>query len=73
MKASALIGVVLILLGAGALAVGQFSYTTEKPVVELGSLKATVAEQHTVPLPNIAGFGLIIAGGLLLFFSRRSA
>ncbi len=72
MKPIGLIGIVLILLGVGALAVRQFSYTTDKPVVALGPLTASVAEQHTVALPNFAGFGLIIVGGVLLLLNRRN-
>lgn len=72
-KILTLTGAALALLGCVVLAVGRFSYTTEKPVVELGPLKATVAEQHTIALPDIAGIGLIVVGGLLMLTMRRSA
>ena len=72
MKPLTLTGVVLVLLGCAVLAIGRFSYTTEKPVVEIGPMKATVAEQHSVALPNIAGFGLIVVGGLLVLMARRN-
>ena len=65
-------GVVLVLLGCAVLAFGRFSYTTEKPLVEIGPLKATVAEQHSIALPDLAGFGLIVAGGLVVLMIRRN-
>lgn len=73
MKPWTLPGVVLVLLGCAVLAVGRFTYTTEKPVVEIGPLKASVAEQHSIALPDYAGFGLIVVGGLLVLMARRNA
>ena len=64
-------GCVLVVLGCAVLAVGRISYTTDKPVLELGPLKASVAEEHNVALPNIAGFGLIAMGGLLVLLAQR--
>ena len=72
MKPWTLAGVVLVLLGCAVLAVGRFSYTTQKPVVEIGPLKATVAEKHKVAMPDIAGIGLIVVGGLLVLMVRRN-
>jgi len=71
MRPWTLAGIVLVLLGCVVLAVGRFSYTTEKPVVEIGPLKATIAEMHNVALPDVAGFGLIVVGGLLVLMVRR--
>jgi hypothetical protein len=73
MKPVALVGAVVLLLGIAALAFGRFSYTTEKQVVAVGPLTASVAEQHSVALPDIAGFGMIVVGGLLLLVSRRNS
>ena len=73
MKPLALLGAVVLLLGIAALAFGRFSYTTEKQVVAVGPLTASVAEQHHVALPDIAGFGMIVVGGLLVLASRRSS
>ena len=73
MKPLALLGAVVLLLGIGALVVGRFSYTTEKQVVAVGPITASVAEQHNVALPDIAGFGMILVGGLLMFASRRNS
>ncbi len=72
MKPGALIGIILALAGCAVLAVGRFSYTTEKPVVDLGPVKVTQAVEHSIALPDMAGFGLIVVGGLLVLMTRRS-
>lgn len=72
MKPLAIAGVVLIGLGIAGLALGRFSYTTEKAVIDVGPIKATVDERHSIAIPDIAGIAAILAGGLLVFLSRRS-
>ena len=65
MKPAALIGIVLIIAGAAALAFGQFSYKDEKTVFQLGDLEAKTQETKTVPL-TYAGIGLLAAGVVLV-------
>ena len=72
MKPLAIAGLMLIVLGVVGLGLGRFSYTTEKKVIDIGPLQASVAEQHNVNFPDIAGVGAIIAGALLVFLGRRS-
>jgi hypothetical protein len=73
MKALALVGVVLIVLGIIALAYQGITYTTREKVIDLGPLKASVEKQKTIPLPPILG-GLAVAAGVFLVWvgSRRS-
>jgi hypothetical protein len=73
MKPIALIGVVLIVLGGASLVLGQITYTTQKPIIDVGPLKASVAEEHSLALPEMAGFGLIVLGGLLVVLNRRDS
>jgi hypothetical protein len=73
MKPMAMAGVVLVVLGIAGLAFGRFSYSTDKQVVAMGPITASVTEQHHVDVPDIASVGAVIAGALLVFFSRRSA
>jgi hypothetical protein len=73
MKPMAITGLVLIALGIAGLAFGRFSYTTDRQVIDMGPITASVAEQHHVDVPDIAGVGAVIAGALLVFFSRRTA
>jgi len=73
MKALALVGVVLIVLGIIALAYQGITYTTREKVIDLGPLKASVEKQKTIPLPPILG-GLAVAAGVFLVWvgARRS-
>jgi len=73
MKPLAIAGVVLIILGIGALALGRFSFTTQETVVDVGPITATVEEEHSVRIPDIAAIAAILAGGALVFFSRKRA
>ena len=73
MRAIAWIGVVLIVAGLVALAVGGFSYTTKEKVLDIGPVHATADEEHNVPVPPLAGVAAILAGGALVFFGRRRA
>jgi uncharacterized membrane protein len=65
MKPVMLIGIVLIVLGAVALAYQGITYTTQEKVVDLGPLKITKEEKKTVPLPPLLG-GLALAAGVVL-------
>jgi hypothetical protein len=73
MKPLALIGLLLVVVGFVALGVGHFSYTTQKQVVDVGPLKASVAEQHDIAFPDVAGIGAIVVGGILVLLSFRRA
>lgn len=65
MKAATVIGVLLIVLGLAGLVVGGISWETKETVVDLGPIEATKEEQHSVPIPPIAG-ALALAGGVAL-------
>jgi len=73
MKALALVGVVLIVLGIVALAYQGITYTTREKVIDLGPLKASVEKEKTIPLPPLLG-GLAVAAGVFLVWvgARRS-
>jgi hypothetical protein len=60
------LGLVLILLG-GYVLVRGLSYTSKRDVLKMGSLEATVEEQHTIPtwvggVAAVAGVALVFAG-----------
>ena len=73
MKPLAIAGLVLIGLGIGGLVLGRISYTTEKTVIDVGPITASVDEKHNVDVPDIAGVGAILAGALLAYFGRKTA
>ena len=59
-------GVMLIVVGALALAYGGFSYTKDTHKAEIGPLKFSVQERDRVNVPQWAGIGAIVAGVVLL-------
>jgi hypothetical protein len=73
MKPGTMIGLGLVLLGCVVLAVGRITYTTEQPVAQVGPVKVTQAVLHSIALPDVAGLGLIVAGGLMVLMIRRKA
>ena len=72
MKGTLLLGIALIVIGAGILAYGQFSYRSRETVLEIGPIKATAETTKTVPIPPILGWALIGGGAVVLAFSARS-
>jgi len=73
MKPLAMAGLLLIGLGIAGLLVGRFSYTTQKNVMDVGPITASVDEKHNIDVPDMAGIGAILGGGLLLYLGRKSA
>ena len=73
MKPIVLLGIVLIVAGALALAYQGITYTTREKVIDLGPLKASVDKQKTIPLPPILGAVAMAAGVILLVVGNRRA
>jgi len=71
MKPIALLGIVLVVLGLGALAYQGITYTTRETVVDVGPIHATAERQKTVPLPPVLGITAVVAGVALLMVGRR--
>ena len=71
MKPVSILGIVLIVLGIGALAYQGFSYTTREKVLDLGPLQATAERTKTVPLPPIVGIVAVVAGVALVMAGGR--
>jgi uncharacterized membrane protein YidH (DUF202 family) len=66
-----LIGVLLIVFGVVALAVGGINYTRREKVIDLGPIHATADKQETIPLSPIAGIASIVAGVALVAVGAR--
>jgi hypothetical protein len=65
MKPTSWMGIVLIILGALALAYQGINYTREKKVIDVGSVHLTKETHEQIPLPPIVG-GLALVGGVVL-------
>jgi hypothetical protein len=61
-------GLVLIVIGIVALALGGISYTKKEKVVDIGPIEATAERRETIPLPPVLG-GLALVGGVALMIA----
>ena len=68
MKMTALLGIVLIVLGLGALAYQGITYTSRETVLDMGPIHATAEREKTFPLPPVLGI-VAVAGGVVLLIA----
>ena len=71
MKPAVIVGVILIVLGAVALAYQGITYTSREKVVDLGPLKVEANKEKTIPLPPLLGALLLVGGVVLVAVSAR--
>jgi hypothetical protein len=72
MKATLILGIALIVMGAAVLGYDHYSYTTTEQVLQIGPLTANAERTHTVSLPPILGWLLIGGGACALIFGAWS-
>lgn len=65
MKSLSLVGILLVVVGALALAYQGITYTRRERVLDVGPIHATRDTQERIPLPPILG-GLALIGGVVL-------
>ena len=65
MKMIAVLGIVLVVLGLGALAYQGITYTSRETVLDVGPIHATADRERTFPLPPVLGI-VAVAGGVVL-------
>jgi hypothetical protein len=65
MKPISMVGILLVVLGALALAYQGITYTHREKIIDLGPIHATADEQKTIPLPPILG-AIALVGGIAL-------
>lgn len=65
MKPITLAGILLVILGALALAYQGISYTRQERIIDVGPIHATAETHKRIPLPPILG-GLMLVGGVSL-------
>lgn len=71
MKASTIVGGVLLIAGFVILSLRGIGYTKAKNSVEVGPLKVSAEERGFIP--PIAGVALVVIGGIVLALGRRRA
>jgi hypothetical protein len=71
MKPISMAGILLVVLGALALAYQGITYTHREKIVDIGPIHATADEQKTIPLPPILGAIALAAGIALLVVGSR--
>ena len=69
MKPATIIGLLLIIVGIVGFALGGFSFTHEKKVVDAGPIQIGHEQKKTVPIPPalsaillVGGIGLVVVG-----------
>lgn len=73
MKSSiSIVGMLLIVIGIGALAYEGFTYTKHEEVAQIGNVQITADTQKTVYFPPIFGGIALVAGIALVVIGRRS-
>lgn len=66
-----LAALLLLVLGALALAYGGFSYTKKTHHADIGPMHMSIAEKERVNVPMWAGIAAVIAGGVMLAAGGR--
>ena len=65
------VGIILIVAGAAALAFGGFSYTKETHKADIGPVHIAVQEKQEVNVPLWAGLGAIVVGVVLIVLPKK--
>jgi uncharacterized membrane protein YidH (DUF202 family) len=73
MKFTALIGVILVILGVACLAYQGITYTRRETLVNIGPIHAETERQHTIPLPPIIGVAAVVGGIVLVVAGSKKA
>lgn len=71
MKPISMVGILLVVLGALALAYQGITYTHREKIIDVGPIHATADERKTIPLPPIVGAIALAAGISLLVVGSR--
>jgi len=73
MRPAGIVGIILIIIGVIALALGGISYTKREKVIDAGPLQVSADKEKTIPLPPVLG-GICLVGGVVLVIvgSRRT-
>ena len=70
MKAGAIVGVILIVVGVIALVFGGINYKKQERVVDVGPIKIDAEKQKSIPVPPVVSVICIAAGVTLLLIKK---
>lgn len=73
MKPIMILGVVLVVLGIGALVVPNVSWTQHETVAEIGPVEINADREKNVWIPTAASIAAILAGLGLIVAGRKAA
>jgi hypothetical protein len=66
-----IIGILLIVIGLIALAIGGISYTKREKVLDIGPIEATAETRERIPLPPLLGALAFTGGVVLLIYGSK--
>lgn len=66
MNRTVLIGLIIAVLGVGALVIKSVTYRADSTSIDLGPIELTATEQRRVDIPQIAGYAAIGVGALMV-------
>lgn len=72
MKIATFAGLALIVLGIISLAYQGITYTTQKKIVDIGSIHATESQKKTISLPPLLGCATLLGGVALIVFGSKN-
>jgi uncharacterized membrane protein YidH (DUF202 family) len=67
-----ILGIILIIFGIVALAVGGINYTKREKVLDIGPITATADKHERIPLPPLVGIASVIAGVALVAVGSKA-
>ncbi|MFZ0663162.1 MAG: DUF3185 domain-containing protein [Acidobacteriaceae bacterium] len=71
LKASTVVGIILIVIGIIGFAVGGISFTHEKKNVDIGPLQVSHKQTSTVPIsPILSTIAVVVGAGLVVVGAR---
>jgi uncharacterized membrane protein YidH (DUF202 family) len=71
MKSATLVGLLLIVLGIGALVYQGVSYKSQEKILDIGSLEATAETTKTIPISPIVGVIAVVSGVAVVIATGR--
>jgi hypothetical protein len=65
------VGIILVLCGLTAFVMGGLPYNKTETVGQVGSMKMSVTQKKSFPVPPLASGAAVAVGALLIYVGRR--